>query len=88
MLNYGNKKLIKINSNNKYNLSDFRMAAAKESIPATGPSIPNIRKFKGKIIAQLFPLKFIILTVDWTEHRPDNSTTLIVPERRNIILVK
>ena len=24
------------------------MAAAKESIPATGPSIPNIRKFKGK----------------------------------------
>ena len=25
------------------------MAAAKESIPATGPSIPNIRKFKGKL---------------------------------------
>ena len=25
------------------------MAAAKESIPATGPSIPNIRKFKGTI---------------------------------------
>ena len=30
------------------------MAAAKESIPATGPSIPNIRKFKGTISPTMF----------------------------------
>jgi len=34
------------------------MAAAKESIPATGPSIPNIRKFKGKLICKTLQQTF------------------------------
>ena len=33
------------------------MAAAKESIPATGPSIPNIRKFKGNPKYHYFKLR-------------------------------
>lgn len=37
------------------------MAAAKESIPATGPSIPNIRKFKGKLICKDFAADFFNL---------------------------
>ena len=39
------------------------MAAAKESIPATGPSIPNIRKFKGKLICKDFAADFFNLRV-------------------------